>query len=68
VAAVDEVAAEWFTEVGFLLLLFSNLGKEPPLNISCFRKASTDASVQEEPPLNLAHLASATTRAMMVLV
>ena len=52
-AAVDEAAAEWFTEARFLLLLFSNLGKEPPLNISCFRNASTDASVQEEPPLNL---------------
>ena len=67
-AAVDEVTAVWFTEARFLPLLCSNLGTEPPLNISCFRKASTDASVQEVPPLNLAHLACATARVMMVLV
>jgi hypothetical protein len=38
----------WFTEVGFLPFVCSNLGTEPPLNISSFRKASTDASVRDD--------------------
>jgi hypothetical protein len=43
--AVDEVNAVCSTEARFFQMLFSNFGTEPPINIPCFRKALTDASV-----------------------